>query len=173
MSTPFALAVPSVETTTFVGACRAELGRHHGLLLDSVAMARYRDAARRCPGCGDLLDAQEVGGAIVEVCPACHGLWLDWLDGDVSTVTSKVRSVPRAEARATGSGECPVCAVELSSAPVGTTGVEVLRCGECAGTFVPRASIKAVAGAARGPLPKTDDPWLTRLLDTLARWFVG
>ena len=138
------------------------------------AMARYRSAARKCPGCGEVLEERKLGDALIDVCPACHGLWLDWLDGDVPALTAQMSKLPRAQQSGGGTSECPACAAPLSSDTLTDGGAEVWRCGECAGTFVPREAVDAIAAARRGPAQAAStDPWLTRLLDTVGRWMGG
>ncbi len=121
--------------------------------------------------------------AEVDVCTACGGMWLDWFDGEVKRVATAVlatepdrisRPSPstsslRNEAFATGA--CPRCTRQLTieryvvKADVGgradgprtsvsqTTGADLLRCEECAGVFVPRASAGLLA-----TLPADEEP---------------
>ncbi len=105
--------------------------------------------------------------AELEVCDACEGLWLDWFDGEVATVAveheaariERGSSNPSRPSPPTGgSRACPRCTralvTELYRFEDATddeliTGVELLRCPECAGAFVPRASAHLLLGRAR------------------------
>ena len=96
--------------------------------------------------------------AALEVCDACEGLWVAWFDGEVHTLAAEVeaarldRGTPppsRPSEPTSGSRTCPQCARPLvaelyrfADAKDGDliTGVEVLRCADCAGAFVPRGS---------------------------------
>ncbi len=127
------------------------------------------------------METESVGDAEVDVCTVCRGIWIDWFDGEIRKVartvvaTERARgSVPppphsplRAEANATGA--CPRCTRQLTSEPyvvhttVGEaqahtsvsqgTGADLLRCEECAGVFVPRASAGLLA-----TLPADEEP---------------
>ncbi len=50
--------------------------------MDLSARDTYRGQPALCPTCGTLMEEIDVGDALVDVCRACRGLWLDWLDGD-------------------------------------------------------------------------------------------
>lgn len=124
----------------------------------SARVAAYRDALARCPQCGDAMHAAPTSTAEPQVCDACGGTWIDWFDGEVQAI-----AVEQEAARASrgtplpgrsgdtpgGTGACPRCTrplvPELSRFPDATdddplTGVDLLRCPECAGAFVPRGS---------------------------------
>ncbi len=93
-----------------------------------------------------------------QVCDACDGLWIDWFDGEVSAIAVEKEAArvergtpppPRASEPPAGPSACPRCArmliAELYRFADATeddliTGVELLRCPECAGAFVPRGS---------------------------------
>lgn len=123
----------------------------------------YRGAAARCPGCGETMHREATASAELDVCPACEGIWVDWFDGEVHTVAVEAEAArvergtplppPLGPAlhgdAARGSGACPRCARALTTELYRfldakddelVTGVELLRCAECAGAFVPRGS---------------------------------
>jgi Zn-finger nucleic acid-binding protein len=115
---------------------------------------------------------EAVPSAEVDVCDACGGLWIDWFDGEVHTVAaeaeaaregggwgavsmSRASSVPGA-----GSGACPRCHQALRPEQYRFTdakneelvsGVELFRCSDCAGCFVPRPSAHLLLDRAREP----------------------
>jgi Zn-finger nucleic acid-binding protein len=119
------------------------------------------------------MTAHHISEAEVDVCNACGGLWVDWFDGEVKKVATEVlsgeterlsRPTPptsslRAEAVATGA--CPRCTRQLTVERYvivtekleGTdkkvvkqqTGADLMRCEECAGVFVSRASASLLA----------------------------
>ena len=44
-----------------------------------------------CPKCGTSLSEENLEGVAVDVCPACHGIWLD--DGELSKLTEGGKSL--------------------------------------------------------------------------------
>lgn len=118
----------------------------------------YRLSVLRCPACGEAMRREATATAEVEVCDACEGLWVGWFDGEVHTLAVEAeaarldRGTPppsRPTEPTTGSRACPQCARALTPELYRFTdakdddligGVEVLRCAECAGAFVPRGS---------------------------------
>jgi Zn-finger nucleic acid-binding protein len=130
----------------------------------------YRLAIVRCPACGEPMRRETTTSAEVEVCDACEGLWVDWFDGAVSTVAMEAeaarleRGTPppsRPAQPTTGSRTCPRCQralvgelLRFSDAKYDDLidGVELLRCADCAGAFVPRGSAHLLLDRAReGP----------------------
>lgn len=119
----------------------------------------YRDAPARCPGCGEAMHGEITTSGTVDVCASCGAIWVDWFDGDVQAIASETEALrvergtplppPSDLAARPGSMRCPRCDRTLGSelyrfadAREGEliTGVEVGRCAECAGAFVPRGS---------------------------------
>ncbi|MDB4944261.1 MAG: hypothetical protein JWP97_3795 [Labilithrix sp.] len=104
------------------------------------------------------MHAEPTPQAESEVCDACGGTWIDWFDGEVHAIAAEqeavraARGVPlpgRASQPNAGTGACPRCTralvPELYPFPdtTGTElldGVDLLRCPDCAGAFVPRGS---------------------------------
>ncbi len=114
----------------------------------------YRSGPLRCPECGACMSERPSDTASVDVCDDCGGVFVEWFDGEVSAALSgaAIPASPLA-VRASGDGNCPSCRVPLSSMPYpDPSGVVVARCGQCAGTFVPRASFDAIValGAPQG-----------------------
>jgi Zn-finger nucleic acid-binding protein len=137
------------------------------------AMADYRHGALRCPGCGEILEERAIEGAQVDVCPACSGVWIDWMDGDLRAVSERLGRLPRAAAIGKeGTRACPVCDQGLEATTVSPERPDAIvhRCGSCAGAFVPRAS-QALIVEDEEASPSAE-PFLTRLLDRLARWIL-
>ena len=77
--------------------------------------ASYRETALACPGCKETLDPKQVGDAIIDVCPACGGIWVDWFDGDSWRWCAARPGEGRAHPRAAGSSACPRCRRPLAS----------------------------------------------------------
>lgn len=129
--------------------------------------AGYRGVAVRCPGCAHPMTIEPLDEADVDVCNACHGVWIDWFDGELRAVaTETVRKElvgrptdpgsSRNEPAATGA--CPRCTRQLvaekyvlaevvpasldgsgpSKTTTNRTEIDLLRCEECAGAFVTR-----------------------------------
>lgn len=136
-------------------------------------MTAYRASTPLCPACHLALEPHTTEGssAVVDLCKRCGGVWIDWEDGDLTTLT---REVPPAEARAiptNGPGQCPRCrhtlAVEVF---LGTA--EVLRCGECGGAFIPYPSIGKIAASTPADARDVTDEagsW-SRALRALRGW---
>jgi Zn-finger nucleic acid-binding protein len=114
---------------------------------------------------------EPVPSAEVDVCDACGGLWIDWFDGDIPTLAAEAAearasresvlptSIPRRRA-VYGTGACPRClralAADTFRFPDASPDelidhVELLRCAECAGSFVPRASAHLLLDRAKEP----------------------
>jgi uncharacterized protein len=112
------LAKPAEESSGFhqCGACAglwvdaAELRRLAGQgerhLHAAVRGAQRGDATvlaqapRGCPGCGGTLRCYTVEGVELDVCPACHGLWLDAGELEAVRVWYGKRLTARAGGRA-------------------------------------------------------------------------
>lgn len=135
----------------------------------------YRDQALRCPGCDAWLEPQHVDASTVDVCPACAGLWIDWFDGELGAMAKgAARTAPRSPAEratpAVGGPACPRCQSPLQEERYLETDAEILRCADCAGAFVARASLAALLQVeilAGGPAPKGA---MARLVSALRSW---
>ncbi|CAN5924579.1 hypothetical protein BH11MYX4_BH11MYX4_66890 [soil metagenome] len=126
--------------------------------MDPGRAAAYRGGVIRCPWCGDLMRAEPTRTSEPQVCDGCDGLWIDWFEGEVSAIAVEKeaarvqRGTPlpsRPSRPPAGTGACPHCARALVAELYRfadakddelITGVELLRCPECAGAFVPRGS---------------------------------
>jgi Zn-finger nucleic acid-binding protein len=134
----------------------------------------YRGAAVRCPGCAEPMTIENLADAEVDVCASCGGMWVDWFDGEVKRVATAVLATEQHFSRPSAppsslrneviaTGACPRCTRQLTieryvvKVDVGrasdgprtsvtqTTGADLLRCEDCAGVFVPRASAALLA----------------------------
>src|SRR5579883_1993239 len=123
-------------------------GRRRGLFFAGEAriLARmdpeqaYRGVVARCPACASPMEVRAAGDAEIDVCPTCRGMWLDWFDGDtVSLVELAMPLSRRPSAPMLAEPRCPRCERNLASDAHATSDTSVWRCGECAGTFLPRA----------------------------------
>ena len=117
------------------------------------------------------------GQAEVDVCPECSGVWLDWMDGEVSLVSRRIGPLPAAHPAHSAAAHwlCPCCKTELYDQAAAAGGPLVHRCGDCAGTFVPLGTLQELARAE--PASAVTSPGqastLARMLDTLHRWLFG
>lgn len=121
--------------------------------------------------------------AEVDLCDACGGLWIDWFDGEVRTVATATLKAsdsaqpsrpeaPSSRNEPAAVGACPRCTrqlvaeryaitAEVASRRVegkvslipAATGAELMRCEECMGSFVSRASAEVLSW-----LSTTDEP---------------
>lgn len=127
---------------------------------------------------------EPVPSAEIDVCEPCGGLWVDWFDGDVQTLAAEAEAAREQRGRPSspssaagrGTGSCPRCQHALrselyrfSDARDGELldGVELLRCPECAGSFVPRASAHLLLDRLREPPATTLWEALVALLKRL------
>ncbi|MBX3230158.1 MAG: zf-TFIIB domain-containing protein [Labilithrix sp.] len=144
----------------------------------------YRRTTMRCPGCGEVMRAENVPSAEVDVCDACGGLWIDWFDGDVPTLAAEAeaarveRGTPVPPDATATRGACPRCgralAPDVYRFPDAQPGelvahVDLLRCEECAGSFVSRSSSHLILDRAQSP--RTVGLWeaIVELLQRLVR----
>ncbi len=131
----------------------------------------YREAGLLCPGCGAGLDPKNVGESIIDVCPACQGIWVDWFDGDL---VQMVRGAPPGGGPAApdgrGTSACPRCRRELGWESYQASGAQVLRCADCAGVFVPGTSIRALVARAGSSAEHAPQDAFSKLAMALERW---
>lgn len=113
--------------------------------------AGYRDAPALCPTCAVMMAEKNLCEAVVDVCGDCHGVWVDWFDGDLGHVIEQVSSDDPSSAtpgrETQKSGACPKCQARLV-AEDREDGVSLLRCGDCGGAFVPRSSFMPLIAMA-------------------------
>lgn len=126
------------------------------------------------------MEARSAGQAAVDVCGACAGLWIDWFDGEIATLTRRAK-LPIPPARATDEPSrdqrCPRCRGALTLEALGQSRLAALRCGECAGVFVPRdvaAEIeRGVDVSDPAPDVTTGPSLFSRLASTVRELFGG
>jgi Zn-finger nucleic acid-binding protein len=125
--------------------------------------------------------------AELDVCDACGGLWVDWFDGEIQPLAVEAetarldRGMPLPRPRS-GVGDprggCPRCGralvpelLRFSDAAEGelVSGVELHRCSECAGSFVPRPSARMLLDRVRDPRA----PTLWEVFVVIVRRLVG
>jgi Zn-finger nucleic acid-binding protein len=134
-------------------------------------MSGYREAALSCPGCGALMEPHDVDGSIIDVCAACAGIWVDWFDGDLAQMVRGAPLARSASPRESGGAEgCPRCRSPLAGELYLGTRAEVLRCGDCAGAFVPRGATQAIAASKASSAEQPADGAWDRLVRVLRRW---
>lgn len=133
--------------------------------------------------------------AEVDICDACGGVWIDWFDGELHAVAAETEAArnerqsssprtgaaiptgPTGSATAPATGSCPRCmrslAADIYRFPDAARGelidhVEILRCEECAGSFVPRPSARLLLDRVSSR-PETASVWdgLVQLLRRL------
>jgi Zn-finger nucleic acid-binding protein len=119
--------------------------------------------------------------AEVDVCDACGGMWVDWFDGDVHAIAveAEILRVERGTPLPPPLGEqppapkrCPRCSQILTPELYRfadaredelVSGVEVFRCSECAGAFVPRGAAHLLLDRVKEGPPMT-------LWEVVATW---
>lgn len=135
---------------------------------DPTMEGSYR-STRACPACAAVLTELSTVQAVVDRCPDCGGIWIEWFDGEISSVASGARHAPAAgRAERVGEHACPDCRTPLQQVryPDEKSGVEILRCGVCAGAFVPRGALDVIA--VLGPAsdaPASARSWLDAVVE--------
>jgi hypothetical protein len=132
-----------------------------------------------CPGCsGELLPHELVQepGSVVDVCRECAGIWVDWFDGDLARVARDAGAntkPPSARGPVAKSitPSCPRCRRPLHEERYRDGAAVVLRCSECAGAFVPRASAQVIASLSveDGGRDGEDEGFLSKLIERVRR----
>ncbi|CAN5536622.1 hypothetical protein BH09MYX1_BH09MYX1_47340 [soil metagenome] len=113
-----------------------------------------REQGARCPACREMMAQRVLEGCTIDVCGRCRGLWIDWFDGELLDVTRQTGPLSHREPVAIPSDAgCPRCQRALEWGNPHT----LLRCGECGGTFVPRAAFDEVLVFALEDTP-ADEP---------------
>ncbi|HEX7663818.1 MAG TPA: zf-TFIIB domain-containing protein [Polyangiaceae bacterium] len=119
----------------------------------------YRDQPARCPSCDVTMEQKSLFDATIDECATCHGVWVDWFDGELERVVHDLPPEPaplRARAHA-GTNTCPRCQSVLQKEER-TPGGDVWRCGECGGAFVPRSSFEPLLAAVTSGPPSAPEP---------------
>ncbi len=141
-------------------------------------MSDYRNAPAKCPACQDLMEARSLSEAMVDTCPRCRGLWVDWFDGELISVVKESAPLsfrPTVDVDPTRC-RCPRCDRVLMPETFSGS-ILLLRCEECAGCFVPREAFTALmelelpAHSRLDPDPQKKSAF-ARLLEAIRR-FVG
>src|SRR5262245_52351388 len=129
----------------------------------------YRERALKCPACATVLEPNDVGDAVVDVCPSCSGVWVDWYDGQLEVLAGRAprHAVLARASGEVGANECPRCGLQLHTEHVGKARTEVLRCGACAGAFVSRSGCDELMEQQPAPAFEEDRSWLERFAATL------
>ena len=114
------------------------------------------------------MESRAIDDGAIEVCPDCKGLWVDWFDGELTHIAEETaplslptRPVPEGEALA-----CPVCQRTLGRERHAAGEAWIWRCGDCAGSFVPRGSFESLVSADEPSPPSAPSP-LVRLIAAL------
>lgn len=146
----------------------------------------YRGAIPRCPGCDEPMRVEVIPTGEIDVCDACGGLWIDWFDGDVRTLAREAEAArvergtplprPAELAARSGSMACPRCGRALATEDCRfedarddelVTGVELQRCADCAGAFIPRGSAHLLLDRVRETRPASGWEVLVEVLRRL------
>jgi Zn-finger nucleic acid-binding protein len=115
-----------------------------------------------------MMRSEAIPSARIDVCDTCGGVWVDWFDGEVHSLAVEAEEARRARgerrsalhAGSLVTGTCPRCLVPLhaelrafadASESELVRGVELFRCSECAGCFVPRPSAHLLLDRALEP----------------------
>ncbi len=147
------------------------------------AMTDYRGMPAKCPACGAVMDERGAADVMIDVCPTCRGLWIDWFDGDTVDVAMKAAPLSMRAPVALDPSKtfCPRdqqplnfsnhAAGEHATGPLTGQGPVILRCGECGGSFVPRTVFDELLELANPPAETAPNSPLGKLLAALKRIF--
>lgn len=139
--------------------------------------AAYRDTPASCPVCRAPMELRNAGESVVDVCPTCRGLWIDWLDGDTRAVTELAMPLSiRADPPITRAPDCPRCKEALAQQTSSPGGLSLWRCGGCAGTFLPRSmvdTILALEPEYEDEAPTGESSLVARLVEALRAVFAA
>ena len=124
--------------------------------------ADYRSQPLVCPACAALLEPHELEDCLVDTCPGCAGLWIDWHDGPIHAVARRVPArakQPRA-APEWHAPQCPRCRVPLVAERFESANLAVVvhRCGDCAGAFVDDKAAAVLAATRPAPVDGAGTP---------------
>ena len=139
-------------------------------------MSDYRDAPPTCPACRTPMEPRVLSESTVDTCPQCRGLWVDWFDGELVAVVQETAPLSfRSAVAPPRDAACPRCARPLASEAFAQS-VALLRCADCGGCFVPRASFNALldldlAAHAREDAEPARRHALARLILAIQRLF--
>ncbi len=105
-------------------------------------MGDYRDTPLVCPTCNTVMEQRVLSGSTVDTCPTCRGLWVDWFDGELLSIVKETAPLSIREGYKTEvtGGKCPRCTQPLTAETFDNKSIALLRCSDCAGCFIPRAS---------------------------------
>ncbi len=119
---------------------------------------------------------EPTSSADVDVCDACGGMWVDWFDGELHAIAVETEAarvergtpLPPPALEPSGSNgavkRCPRCSQLLGAELYRfadakddelVSGVELYRCSDCAGAFVPRGSAHLLLDRVREGPPMT------------------
>ena len=110
-----------------------------------------------CVKCNSVLDKARISDVEVDVCPACHGLWLD--RGEIERLgrmpgehLNELRAVLSRGPTNAGISEvqraCPACPESLAEVKLGRVVVDF--CKSCGGVFLDRGELDAALAAVKG-----------------------
>jgi Zn-finger nucleic acid-binding protein len=85
------------------------------------------------------MEPRLLSGSTVDTCPTCRGLWVDWFDGELVAIVKETAPLSVRDVKSALRGNCPRCTQPLTQETFDNA-VALLRCSDCGGCFVPRAS---------------------------------
>ncbi len=120
-------------------------------------MSERSEAGRHCVICDVGMVTRDVDGVEVDLCPACHGLWLD--KDEVQALAAKESDAlahlrAQMDQKTIPSGAplverpCPACGGKLTIAAL--SGVHVRHCSACDGIFLERDELDRALKAFKG-----------------------
>jgi Zn-finger nucleic acid-binding protein len=115
------------------------------------------------------MSARIAGDAEIDMCPQCHGIWVDWFDGNLVRVARDAAPIEPGAHASGGSHACPRCHRRLHTESF--RGARVRRCAECAGTFVERKAFDDLIALAIEEPKKKEPSAIDRLIEVV-RWLV-
>jgi Zn-finger nucleic acid-binding protein len=98
-----------------------------------------------CPRCGQPMEVRKTGDVEVDECSRCKGIWFDrdelrkakdLADPDLNWMDLEIWKHKDQFHIASNPIKCPRCRIEMAAVNYGSTGVEVICCSKCEGTWL-------------------------------------
>lgn len=124
-----------------------------------------------CPNCGQTMVTKDLNSVLVDVCPACAGMWLDvgelqrlkdaslpeanWLDVSIQEELEACQY-------SWGTRACPVCSQKMANIAYGETGIMLDACVQNHGIFLDQGEFDGIIKALEQDISTREVPEYVR-----------